>query len=768
MQGNTLLLHIFTLFLLLGATSSSAKDGINDRINSKQVYIVYMGAADSTNASLRNDHAQLLNAVLRRNDKALVRNYKHGFSGFAARLSKEEANSIAQKPGVVSVFPDPVLKLHTTRSWDFLKYQTHVKIDANPKTLSNSSSSSDVVLGILDTGIWPEAASFSDDGMGPVPSRWKGTCMKSHDFNSSNCNRKLIGARFYSDPNGDEGDSTPRDSIGHGTHVASTAVGAAVTNVSYYGLAAGSAKGGSPESRLAVYRVCSNFGCSGSAILAAFDDAINDGVDVLSLSLGASPGFQPDLTTDPIAIGAFHAVERGIVVACSAGNSGPSSYTVVNDAPWILTVAASTIDRDFQSNVVLGGNKTIKGRAINFSPLSNSAQYSLVFGETSKASNASLAEASQCQPDSLDGNKVKGKIVLCDGRNDEYSTSEIIDTVKAVGGIGLVHITDEYGAIASYYGDFPVTVTSSKDGATILQYINSSNPVATILPTTTVVDYKPAPLVPDFSSRGPSTLSSNILKPDIAAPGVNILAAWTENSSDDDVPKGRKPSLYNIISGTSMACPHVSGLASSLKTRNPTWSASAIKSAIMTSAIQSDNMKTPITTDSGSVATPYDYGAGEMTTSESLQPGLVYETNTIDYLNFLCYIGLDITKVKVISRTVPDNFSCPKDSSSDLISNINYPSIAVNFTGKATVNVSRTVTNVGEEDETVYSPVVEAPSGVKVTLTPNKLQFTKSSKKLSYQVIFSPTLTSLKEDLFGSITWSNGKYMVRSPFVLTK
>ncbi|XP_047170764.1 CO(2)-response secreted protease [Vigna umbellata] len=765
MQGNNkLLLHIFTLFVFLGATSSSPENGSNG----KQVYIVYMGAADSSNASLRNDHAQLLNAVIRRNDKALVRNYKHGFSGFAARLSKEEANSIAQKPGVVSVFPDPILKLHTTRSWDFLKYQTHVKIDANPKTLSNSSSSSDVILGILDTGIWPEAASFSEEGMGPVPSRWKGTCVKSSDFNASNCNRKLIGARFYTDPNGEDGDNTPRDSLGHGTHVASTAVGAAVTNASYYGLAAGSAKGGSPESRLAVYRVCSNFGCSGSAILGAFDDAIADGVDVLSLSLGASPGFRPDLTSDPIAIGAFHAVERGIVVACSAGNDGPSSNTVVNDAPWILTVAASTIDRDFQSDVVLGGNKTIKGRAINFSPLSNSAQYPLVYGESSKTNESSLTEARQCHPDSLDASKVKGKIVLCDGRNDEYSTSEIIDTVKTLGGIGLVHITDSNGAIASYYGDFPATVISSKDGASILQYINSSNnPAATILPTTTVLDYKPAPLVPDFSSRGPSSLSSNILKPDIAAPGVNILAAWIESSSDE-VPKGRKPSQYNIISGTSMACPHVSGLASTVKARNPSWGPSAIKSAIMTSAIQSDNTKTAITTDSGSVATPYDYGAGEMTTSESLQPGLIYETDTIDYLNFLCYIGLDIATVKVISRTVPDNFNCPKDSSSDLVSNINYPSIAVNFTGKGTVSVSRTVTNVGEEDETVYSPVVEAPSGVKVTLTPNKLQFTKSSKKLSYKVIFSTTLTSLKEDLFGSITWSNAKYMVRSPFVLTK
>jgi hypothetical protein len=179
-------------------------------------------------------------------------------------------------------------------------------------------------------------------------------------------------------------------------------------------------------------------------------------------------------------------------------------------------------------------------------------------------------------------------------------------------------------------------------------------------------------------------------------------------------------------------------------------------------------MKAPITTDLGSVATPYDYGAGEITTTESFQPGLVYETTTIDYFNYLCYKGLNTTTIKVISKTVPNNFSCPKDSTPDHISNINYPSIAISkFTGKEIVNVSRTVTNIGEEDETVYSAIVDAPNGVKVQLIPEKLQFTKSSKTVTYQVIFSSTLTSLKENLFGSITWSNGEHRVRSPFVLT-
>lgn len=184
--------------------------------------------------------------------------------------------------------------------------------------------------------------------------------MTGYNFNSSNCNKKLIGAKFYKDEDGSTTEQTARDSIGHGTHVASTAAGSTVNSASYYGLAEGTAKGGSPNSRIAMYRVCSEQGCRGSTILAAFDDAIADGVDVMSLSLGAPAFAQPDLDSDPIAIGAFHAVEKGITVVCSAGNDGPDSTTVSNSVPWILTVAASTIDRDFESDIVLGGNKVIK------------------------------------------------------------------------------------------------------------------------------------------------------------------------------------------------------------------------------------------------------------------------------------------------------------------------------------------------------------------------------------------------------------------------
>ena len=173
--------------------------------------------------------------------------------------------------------------------------------------------------------------------------------------------RKLIGARYYQDPvNEDSSNQTPRDKMGHGTHVASTAGGNPISGASYYGVAQGTARGGSPGSRIAVYRVCSYYGCLGSSVLAAFDDAIADGVDVLSLSIGTEALFGPELSDDPIAIGAFHAVEHGITVVCSAGNDGPGSESIANIAPWILTVAATTIDRDFESTVVLGNNKVIK------------------------------------------------------------------------------------------------------------------------------------------------------------------------------------------------------------------------------------------------------------------------------------------------------------------------------------------------------------------------------------------------------------------------
>ncbi|GJN09956.1 hypothetical protein PR202_ga28013 [Eleusine coracana subsp. coracana] len=761
---------MWLLFLFLFASLAATGDGNGD--NGSRVYVVYMGAVPPRSSPdlLRESHFRLIETVLKRGQKAetvIVQQYKHGFSGFAARLSKDEAASLRTRHGVVSVFADPVYQLHTTRSWDFLQ-QTAVKIDSKAAA---TSPATDTIIGLLDSGIWPESPSFDDSGFGPVPSRWKGICMTGDDFNSSNCNRKLIGARYYdlSEVRGPvDGSNSPRDRAGHGTHTSSTAAGNAVAGASYYGLAPGTAKGGSATSRVAMYRVCSEAGCAGSAILAGFDDAIADGVDIISVSLGASPYFRPDFSDDPIAIGSFHAVAKGVTVVCSAGNSGPEAATVVNAAPWILTVGATTIDRDFESDVVLGGNNSaVKGGAINFSNLDKSPKYPLITGAAAKSSSVSDSDsASHCEPGTLDSSKIKGKIVVCNHSDGDTSKIDKVDILNSAGAVGSILVNNAEVAVATAYLDFPVTEVSSAAAAAIHKYIASnSQPVATITPTTTVTEYKPAPVVAYFSSRGPSAQTGNLLKPDIAAPGVNILASWIPTSS---LPVGQKqPSQFNLVSGTSMACPHVAGVVATVKAWNPTWSPGAIRSAIMTTATELNNDRAPMTTDSGSVATPYDYGAGQVHPTAALDPGLVYEIGEDAYLQFLCNYGYNASKIKLIT-SIPSGFSCAANASKDLISNLNYPSISIvglSKTGSRTV--TRAVTNVGALEEATYTVSVSAPAGLNVKVTPSKFEFTKTIKKLAFQVNFSSRNMAAKSTLSGSITWSDGKHMVRSPFVVT-
>ncbi|CAI0382507.1 unnamed protein product [Linum tenue] len=290
----------------------------------------------------------------------------------------------------------------------------------------------------------------------------------------------------------------------------------------------------------------------------------------------------PDFKDDTISIGAFHAVESGITVVCSAGNDGPDSATVVNAAPWILTVAATTIDRDFESDVVLGGGKVVKGEAINFSKLQKSPVYPLMYGKTAMKSDATEANARNCISGSIDKAKINGTIVLCESKDPGYSLFEKEEEVRSQGGVGVILVDDLTRRVASTFKKFPAVVMSSKDVPEILSYINSTkNPVATILATVATPKYKPAPEIAYFSARGPSQNSENIIKPDIAAPGVNILAAWMGNDLGG-TPEGKDPSMFNVISGTSMSCPHVSGIAAVVKSHNPSFGPSEIKSAIMT------------------------------------------------------------------------------------------------------------------------------------------------------------------------------------------
>eukprot|EP01018_Ginkgo_biloba_P039206 Gb_02470 [translate_table: standard] len=741
----------------------------------KQNFVVYMGSSTNLEvAEMMSGHMGMIASVHQKAEDAassLIYSYTAAFNGFSARLTKEQAEAIKAMSGVVSVFPSRRRVLHTTRSWDFLG------LAAESTRLANTGS--DVIIGLLDTGVWPESPSFNDQGFGPIPSRWKGKCVAGEQFTTSNCNRKLIGARWYNKAFGDVGVEdgglssistkeyrSARDSRGHGTHTATTAGGSKVEGANYYGLASGVARGGAPMARIATYKVCSEDGCEDADILAGFDDAISDGVDILSISLGSPPFLDYDITADPNAIGGFHAVQRGILVVCSGGNGGPDLGTVGNSAPWILTVGATTTDRSFSSKVILGNNQTFQGWGINYFSL-REPLYPLVYGGDIPSPRFSSDIASECAPDSLDSSKVKGKIVFCAYNSDSVSRKTRSTNVKAAGGIGMITADTEGKFIPSVY-DVPATSVSLEIGNEILAYIRSTrNPMATIQTAETVLGIIPAPVIANFSSRGPASLSDNLLKPDIVAPGVNILAGWSGANPYSNPPRGQPLTLYALVSGTSMSCPHASGTAAFIKSMYPDWSPSALKSALVTTASTMNSNGQKITNEWGSVASGFDAGAGLINPTKALQPGLVYENEDDDHLLFLCYYGLATEQIGLITGN--KSIVCPAKSGPDEISNLNYPTIAIsNLSGKRSIR--RTLTNKGAADS-VYQVSIDAPPELEVKISPEKLIFSAAQKKISFQVDFTASTgkSSGSDDyVFGSFAWSDGNSIVRSAFAVKR
>ncbi|KAG8058417.1 hypothetical protein GUJ93_ZPchr0002g25300 [Zizania palustris] len=770
-MAHTVVVVFFLCSLLCGAAAAAEK----------RSYVVYLGghahgavapAGDAEALAQRaaESHYDLLAGVLGDKEKArdaIFYSYTRHINGFAANLDAAAAAEIARQPGVVSVFPNRGYRLHTTRSWQFLGL-------AGPGGAPTGGAwrkarfGKDTIIGNLDTGVWPESESFKDDGLGPVPSQWKGECQKGQDDTFS-CNRKLIGARFfnkgYASAVGALNTSlfnTPRDRDGHGTHTLSTAGGSPVAGASVFGYGNGTACGGSPRARVAAYRVCytpvNGSECFDADILAAFDAAIHDGVNVLSVSLGGDPG---DYFNDGLAIGSFHAVRRGITVVCSAGNSGPTPGTVSNVAPWIVTAGASTMDREFPSYVVFNNTK-IKGQSLSVSGLSPAAtSYTMIDSSEAAAPNKTKNDAQLCFLGSLDPAKVKGKIVVClRGVNPRVEKG---DAVRQAGGVGMVlanDVTTGNEIIADAHV-LPTTHIKYRDGLLVFSYVkNVKNPTGTITKPKTSLGTKPAPFMAAFSSQGPNTVNPEILKPDITAPGVSVLAAWTRANSPTDLAFDKRRVAFNSESGTSMSCPHVSGIVGLLRTLHPDWSPAAIKSALMTTAMDVDNKREAILNSSFVTASPFSYGAGHVWPARAMNPGLVYDLSAVDYLNFLCALRYNVTVMATFNDGAP--YSCPAAPAK--VQDLNYPSITVvNLTSTATVK--RTVKNVGKPG--AYKAFIASPAGVRVAVSPDMLAFARKGEEKSFVVSFKVTNATLAMDYaFGALVWTNGKQFVRSPLVV--
>lgn len=386
--------------------------------------------------------------------------------------------------------------------------------------------------------------------------------------------------------------------------------------------------------------------------------------------------------------------------------------------------------------------------------------FPIISARYAKAANASADEAALCKAGTLDPTKVKGKILVClRGDNARVDKGE---QAALAGAVGMVLANNQISGneILADPHVLPASQINYTDGLALFSYIKSTrSPVAYITKATTQLHTKPAPFMAAFSSKGPNTITPEILKPDITAPGVSIIAAYTKAQAPTNQDFDKRRVLFNSVSGTSMSCPHVSGVVGLLKTLHPNWSPAAIKSAIMTTARTRDNTLKPLTDASYLKATPLNYGGGHVQPNRAMDPGLVYDLGANDYLNFLCALGYNQTQIQLFSE---EPYACPQPIR---LIDLNYPSITVpGLTGSVTV--TRKVKNVGSPG--TYRARVRSPHGISVHVEPDSLKFERAGEEKRFRVTLQVKKPggAVKDYVFGQLIWSDGRHYVRSPIVV--
>ncbi|CAL4944300.1 unnamed protein product [Urochloa decumbens] len=658
-----------------------------------------------------------------------------------------ELQQVASKPGFVAAFPNTMRYLQTTHTPSFLGL---LESGAGRVAVwKDSDYGNGAIIGLLDGGIDPRHPSMSDIVFpSEVPERWKGSCPEGFG-----CNRKLIGAK-----NMVRHDEPPEDDAnGHGTHTATIAAGNFINGVSISGgLANGTASGMAPWAHVAIYKVCRNGSCSDDAILQAMDEAIKDGVDVLSLSTG-EPQQVPVVTYDHdvIAIAAYAAMEKGVLVVAAAGNEGPAASSVVNEAPWILTVGAGSVDRSLEGKVRVTsgdpffGESQVDTRELGPRP---GAWYPLLYREEGDRRYCVYPEAER--------QELRDKIVVCESAPPKVVRGDpiydAVDKYKAAGAIVIQEKVDGYTFDLIDYEDYPVVQVSYDESQRLKDYASWPAARASIALGGTILGTTPAPVVGSFSGRGPSKRSPGILKPDLLAPGVNILAGVRTDG-------GQNP--FDFKSGTSMATPHVSGLVALFRTLHPHWSPAAIRSAFVTTADFLDNTGNSILDEHRAAAAgAYATGAGHVNVARALDPGLVYDINPELYAVYVCSIHGEAALRRI---TCDNSRRCPDSITKMNESNLNYPTITVPLRPSPFL-VLRTVTNMAPlGPPEVYTIRVDMPPEVRVTVTPGTLNFTAPFQQAAYTLLVSSLGNSPVDGKIyqGSVTLSSSSHTVRTPML---
>ncbi|MFG6457705.1 S8 family serine peptidase [Roseateles sp. BYS96W] len=761
----------------LAATQPAAGDSFKYGSAAVQAYVSYLGQQQS----------RVLAVV---GSAPVLATYNVVFNGFAASLTDDEARSLSTNTEVVGLWLDQPRQLDTISTSRFLKL-------SEPGGLWSKSVSGfpvkgeNLVVGIVDGGIWPENPAFFDRvdvngvptnnaadtlAFGPAPASFTGGCVAGPGIDpAKHCNNKLIGLKHFNTGFKASGQTlhwtdfpdSGRDSLsgatghgGHGDHTASTAAGNANVPVTINNALVGTASGMAPRARVAAYKVCwtyvnpaatdgtgSQNSCYTSDSVAAIDAAVADGVNVINYSISGSQ----TSVNDPVEQAFYRAALAGVFVAASAGNSGPGQ-AVAHISPWLTTVAASTHDRAFSGSATVGGT-AYTGGSTTQTGLTTPTDMILAENAGVGGGNASLcfSAAPPAGQVLLDPAKVAGKLVVC-----TRGTNARVDkglAVKNAGGVGMILVNAAAGqTVDSDFQSVPTVQVTNTDGAAIKAYVSgSASPKGTI--ATATMGVKAAPVMADFSSRGPNGGDSNVLKPDLTAPGVDIIAQVTpvqDEAQKAQIAAGTlvPPPAWDSYQGTSMSSPHVAGLALLLKQANPTWGPGAIKSALMTTAYSTldDGLPSP---QNGLL--PWAQGAGHVDPQKAVDPGLIYPAGKNDWVKYQC---------KVNKAAVTPASDCTTIGTLDETYNLNLPSITVG-TVTGGVAVTRSVTNVGATTAT-YTAAVTPPAGFTTTVSPSTLTLAPGETK-SFAVSIAAAGAAEGVWQFGQLVWSDGVHSVRSP-----
>jgi len=689
-----------------------------------------------------------------------LQRYTVAINGFSAALSAAQAQKLAGQPGVLSVVPDTVRHLDTTTTPEYLGLSGAGGVWAAAGGVAKAGAG--VVVGVLDTGLWPEHPSVAGKPLGTAPTAsspytayrtasgtivqrkndggtFRGTCETGTGWTAANCTTKVVGARSFGEgylaANGGVAGLgqyeylSARDGEGHGTHTATTAAGRNGVPATIDGASYGKASGMAPAASVAVYKVCwsaapgGDDGCVTSDILGAVDAAIADGVDVINYSIG---GGAATTVNDPVELAFLSAASAGIFVSASAGNSGPGASTLDHASPWLTTVAATTaVPRE--GTVVLGDGKKYVGTRLVQKPLRSTP---LVLPSAVAVAGKPAADVAVCLAGTLSA-EARGKVVICDrGVSNRVDKSA---EVARVGGAGLVLTNPTPNSTDADAHTVPTVHLDAAAGAKVKAYAASAKkPTVSFAVGNTTGTPTPAPQVAGFSSRGPTLASDgDVLKPDLAAPGVGIVAGVA--------PGPNRGNLFMPESGTSMSAPHVAGLAALFFGVHPRWSPMAVKSALMTTA------RGLVNADGSANRNPFDGGAGFVDPTKMLNPGLIYDSTPTDWIAFLEGSGIQTgTGVEAVD---------PSD--------LNQASIAVgSLAGTQTVTRSVTSTTAGLFNATATVP------GFDVRVSPSVLVFNAAGETKPFTVTFTRTTAEEDEWTTGALTWRGANLSVRSPIAL--